>query len=162
MTRKMMSPAEACDVMDFLESLPWPLEKPEVQRSAAEKFGWTIEESRGKHYLVNSRTGLSEPDVSVISGPEHVLSVDMRTTDIMRNVTDESLEFLGDAFAQLVGEGEKRWGTPRVKRNGELQHALWQTPAAGRIRFTGSDMDVLIEYRTPQGTDLERREHRYG
>lgn len=161
MTWKAMTPAEACDVIDFLESAPWPLVKSEVQRSAAEAFGWTIEHSRGKQYLVNSVSGVSEPDVSVISNREHVLSVELRVTDIIRDVTEESRRFLDDAFAMLVREGHARWGAPSIERDGDLQHALWSTPADGRIRFTGSDMDVLIEYRTPQGTDLERRERRY-
>ncbi|WP_300266723.1 DUF6301 family protein [Microbacterium sp.] len=158
MTWKAMAPAEVCDVIDFFESLSWPFVKSQVQRQAAQRFGWTIEESRNKHYLVNTASALSEPDVSVISNREHVLSVDMRTTDIIRKVTEESRRFLDDLFAMLVREGETRWGAVRIVRDGDRQNALWDTPAGGRIRFTGSDMDILIEYRTPQGTELERRQ----
>lgn len=159
MTWMAMAPAEVCDVMDFLEAAAWPLEKSEAQQLLAERFGWTIEESRGKKYLVNSLSGMNEPDVSVI-GPGQVLSLDMRTTDIIREVTEETRQFLDDGFALLVREGESRWGAARVRRGDDLQHALWNTPGDGRIRFTGSDMDILVEYRTPQGTDLERRERR--
>lgn len=151
-----MGPDEVCDVIDFLDSAPWPLSRPEVHRLAAERFGWEIEESRGKEYLVNTVSCLSEADVSVASGHEYAMEVTMCATDVVRDVTEESRRFLADAHALLVREGQERWGAPRVKRDSERQRASWDTGAGGRVRFSGSDRSVRVSYRTPQDMELER------
>lgn len=159
MTWKAMTPVEVCDVIDELELASWPLSKAETHRLAADRFGWTVEERRGKEYLTNTVNALSLPGVTTATGKEYVMSVSLRSTDAIPDPTDESIRFVDDTFAGLVREGERRWGTARIVRD-SAQNAFWDTPRDGRIRFTGSELGIVVEYRTPQGTDLERRQNR--
>lgn len=161
MTWNAMDPAEVCDLLEFWDSAAWPLSQSDAQQLGVEQFGWTpLVTRRGIRYLDNPASGLNRSSIGLTAAGDHVMCVDMRATDAIKDVTDESLEFLGDRFALLVREGESRWGAARVVREDGRQNASWNTPGGGRIRLSASAMAVLAEYRTPQGTDLDQRERR--
>lgn len=162
MTWKVMPPAEVCDVMDFLTGLDWPLSRDEVQKLASERFGWTIESERGKQYLVNTVTGLSEQDVSIVDVDGQVHSVDFWVTDTTPPPTPESIAFLGDQFALLVREGESRWGQRAMDGDDYGTGASWNVPGDGRVSFSLLKRVVTATFSTPQGVNLDKKAARSG
>lgn len=161
MTWKAIAPVEVCDVMAFLESQAWPLERSELHRVAIERFGWATKEHRGKEQLLNAAADLTIPNVVTIDAGGEMMYVELRATDVIREITDESLKFLDDAFALLVREGESRWGVATISRDADEQRASWRTPHDARIRFAASQKSITVGYDTPQRIDLERRERRF-
>ena len=157
-----MPPAEACDVMDFVTGLSWPLSETVVQKLMSERFGWTIEIEGGKHYLVNTSTGLTEQDVTTIEVNGRVYSVDFWVTDATPPPTPESRAFLGDQFALLVREGASRLGKQTMDRGDQATGAAWDVPGGGRVRFSLSERSVSAFFRTPQGVESDRKAAFYG
>ncbi len=148
MTWKAMTAAEACDVADFWIAAAWPMTLPQtIDRAAG--LGWTVED---EDFLVNEVSGLSMPDVDTATLPSGELStLTYRTTDVIRNVTEESTAFLNDQFTVLVREGTQRWGRPKLARlKNNTQQARWEIPSGARVSARCSAMAVLVEFTTPQ------------
>lgn len=148
MTWKAMTAAEACDVADFWIAAGWPMTLAQTIDRAAE-LGWTVED---EDFLVNEVSGLSMPDVDTATLPSGELStLTYRTTDVIRNVTEESTAFLNDQFTVLVREGTQRWGRPKLARlRNDTQQARWEIPSGARVSARCSAMAVLVEFTTPQ------------
>jgi hypothetical protein len=154
---KAMTADEACDLVDFWESEPWPLTRDEVQQRAVEWFGWTIEVENGTSYLMNTVSGFTVPDVTTIGSRGDLSCVELDVADTIREVTRESRRFLGDAFALVVREGEKRWGAPGMRDSERASSATWDTASGAEISFSLSRRGLRAVFRTPQGVELDRK-----
>lgn len=154
---KAMTPSELCDLMDFWAAQPWPLSTDEVQRSAVEHLGWTTEVEEGTSYLLNTRSGLSVPDVSTIGSRGGLSHLSLRTSDVIRPVTPESTAFLGDSFALLVRAREAGWGAPTMRRREDLMSATWDLASGARVSFTCATRGLSAMFQTPQGVETDRK-----
>ncbi|MGV2985947.1 DUF6301 family protein [Microbacterium sp. AGC85] len=162
MAWKVMPPVDVCDVMDFFIALEWPLSRGEVQKTASERLGWTIEVENGVSYLVNSVTGLNHPDVRTPDIEGRVYSMDFWVTDSTPSPTPESTAFLGDHFTVLVREGSSRRGERALKRGEHATSASWEVPGGGTVRFNLLERAVTASFRTPQGVESDRNAAFYG
>ncbi|MFD4669903.1 DUF6301 family protein [Lentzea sp. NPDC058450] len=152
-----MTPAEACDLMDFWGAAPWPLTRDEVQELAVDRFGWTIEVDGGVRYLMNTVSGFTVPDVSAIGARRNLSYLGLHVADAIHEVTPASRRFLGDAFALMVREGESRWGVPAMSDREGVSSARWDTASGGRISFNLALKSLRARFETPQGIALDRR-----
>ncbi|MGO2933042.1 DUF6301 family protein [Microbacterium sp.] len=159
---KVMPPAEVFDVLDFAIGLDWPLSRDEVQKLAAERFGWTIETEDGKNYLVNTVAALTHSDVRTIDVKGQVYSSNFRVTDTTPPPTPESTAFLSDQFALLVREGVRRWGKQTMNHGQDATRASWHVPGDGRVSFSLLERSVSAFFRTPQGVESDRKAAFYG
>ncbi|MCD4853449.1 DUF6301 family protein [Arthrobacter sp. AK01] len=156
-TWKSMSPAEVCDLMDFWAAAAWPLTRDEVQRLAVERYGWSIEVEDDVPYLMNTVSGFTIPDVSTI-GSEGALSyISLRISDVIRRITPESTEFLGDNFALMVREGTERWGKQLMRASAGSESASWCLSSGARISLNCHPKSLSAMFQTPQGVELDRK-----
>ncbi|WP_185751188.1 DUF6301 family protein [Arthrobacter sp. 31Y] len=153
---KAMPPAEVCDLMDFWAAVAWPLTHEEVQRLAVERFGWSIEVEDGTRYLMNHVSGFTIPDVSTIGSKGDLSYITLRISDVIRQITPESTEFLGDNFALVVCEGRQRWGSPHIRKVQGGESASWNLPSGARITVNLNPKSLSAMFHTPQGVELDR------
>ena len=156
-TWKAMSPAEVCDLMDFWAAADWPLCEDEVQSLAVERFGWTIEVEDGVSYLMNTVSGFTIPDVSTIGSKGPLSYINLRLSDVIRRITPESTEFLGDNFALMVREGQQRWGNPTMRKPDGAESASWNLHSGARITLNCNPKSLSAMFQTPQGVELDRK-----
>jgi hypothetical protein len=157
MSWKVMTPVEVCDFMEFWDAAAWPLTRDEVQKLAVERFGWTIEVEDDVPYLMNTVSGFTIPDVSTIGSEGALSHLSLRVSDVIRQVTPESTEFLGDNFALMVREGEARWGRATMGTVAETTSASWDSPTGSRIVFSLAPKSISAMFLTPQGVELDRK-----
>lgn len=155
-----MTPVEACDLVEFWESEPWPLTRDQVQQRAVEWFGWTIEVEKGVSYLMNTVSGFTVADVSTIGSRGDLSYIKLNVADTIREVSVESRRFLGDTFALMVREAETRWGTPSMRDFEGTSSATWDTASGARISFNHALKSLSARFDTPQGVELDRRSER--
>jgi hypothetical protein len=155
-TWKAMPPAEVCDLMDFWGAAAWPLTQEQVQRLAVERFGWSIEVEDGTPYLMNHVSGFTIPDVSTIGSKGDLSYISLRISDVIRQITPESTEFLGDNFALLVREGQQRWGKAAMRTSDGADSASWNLPSGARITVNLNPKSLSAMFHTPQGVGLDR------
>lgn len=153
---KAMNAAELCDTMEFWASASWPLTRDEAQKLAIDRFGWTIEVENGTSYLMNTVSGFTITDVTMIDLKDVMMDLSLDVSDTIRDVTPESTAFLGDAFALMVREGESRWGTPTMTEFEDTVAAHWDVAGGARIEFTFLPKGLTAMYETPQGAELSR------
>ncbi|RDI24455.1 hypothetical protein DFR72_10935 [Lentzea flaviverrucosa] len=152
-----MTPAEACDLVDFWDAAPWPLTRDQAQQLAVDGLGWTTEVEDGVSYLMNTVSGFTVPDVSTIGSRGDLSYLSLDLADTIREVTRESRRFLGDAFALVVREAEIRWGTPVMRDSEQTTSATWDTASGGRISFRLAPRSLSAMFETPQGVELDRK-----
>ncbi|MFJ4223983.1 DUF6301 family protein [Microbacterium sp. NPDC089695] len=157
MSWKAMTPAEACDLMDFWAGLSWPLTRDEAQRLAVERLGWTTEVDGGKSYLMNTVSGFTVPDVSTIGARRHLNYVSLHLSDEIAAPSAQESAEMGDAFALIVREGTTRWGAPEHRDAAGTSSAIWSTADGARISISLSDAGIRGMFETPQGVAIERR-----
>lgn len=158
-----MSPADVCEVMDFLIAQSWPMPQAETQRLLVERFGWTIEREDGEDFLVNSVSGLNAPDVSTGEVKGWSTEVGLNVTDRTgATATPESEAFLGDAFAVVVREGEARWGEARLRRVEQTETATWDVAGGAQVDATRTARVVRVAFSSPQLVALNRRAEEFG
>lgn len=157
MTWKAMTPAEACDLMDFWAGVAWPLTRDEVQRLAVERFGWTIEVEDGTPYLMNTVSGFTVPDVSTIGARKQLAHLRLDLADEAPKDSAQDAERLSDAFTLFVREGASRWGDPALREREGTKTASWDAPNGGRISFSASDRTLSGMFETPHGVAVERK-----
>ncbi|MDI9628662.1 MAG: DUF6301 family protein [Acidobacteriota bacterium] len=156
MTWRVLSPVEVCDFLDFWRSQTWPMVAADTHALGAREFGWTLEVEDDEEYPMAYDYGLTIPDVSISSVREGVSRVGMWVSDVIREVTTESTNFLGDNYALMVREGASRWGKPSMYR-GVRRRATWEFDAGGKILLSLSDKAIVADFYTPQGVEVDRR-----
>ncbi|MFD5598604.1 DUF6301 family protein [Leucobacter sp. NPDC058333] len=161
MNWKAMAPADVCDIIDFWIGEAWPMSKGDAQQRAVQRFGWITEDENQETYLVNSVSSLSNADVMMIELKDQLMDCGLDVTDTIRDVTDNSLAFLGDAFTLIVREGKSRWGVPQLQDDGEVATARWEVTQTARVTVTRALRGVSVTYDTPQGAALARKMERY-
>lgn len=132
------APEQACDLVDYLISSPWPMTKDEFQERAVADLGWSIEVEKDKRYLMDTASGIRRPDVGVIDSNGAVGRVRVPLSDRASVDTEESRASVGDAFALTVAEGSRRWGPPTMARDGVHQSATWMNPDGSRTEITAA------------------------
>lgn len=154
---KALTPAQACDWTEFWMNKPWPIDKKQIAKYA-EQLGWTAEEEDDDIYLTDAVSGFSIPDVMTTSMPSgEVASIDFYVADVIRDVSDESIDFLSDQYTLIYREAEARWGAG--KQSATESHgssAVWDWEGKGRVTLSKSDRSVSINFDTPQFASVLR------
>jgi hypothetical protein len=96
---------------------------------------------------ISAQPNLSKGDLSYIS---------LRISDVIRQITPESTEFLGDNFALLVREGQQRWGKAAMRTSDGADSASWNLPSGARITVNLNPKSLSAMFHTPQGVGLDR------
>ncbi|SEC22194.1 DUF6301 family protein [Microbacterium hydrocarbonoxydans] len=157
MSWKVMTPAEVCDLMDFWIAAPWPLTQEETQKLAVERFGWTIEVENGTPYLMNTVSNFTFTDVMTTDSRGRMMHLTLDISDTIREVTEESTAFLGDAFTLMVREGSSRWGDPKNLKVKDTVSARWDVEGGARVTFNFAPKGLSARFETPQGAEVERK-----
>ncbi|WP_144876507.1 DUF6301 family protein [Microbacterium sp. 1.5R] len=157
MSWNAMTPAEACDLMDFWAGLPWPLTRDEAQQRAVEHLGWTTEVEDGKSYLINTVSGFTVPDVSTIGARRHLNYVSLHLSDETTTPSAEETAAMGDAFTLVVREGTARWGEPTQRESAGTTSAIWDVAGGARVSISLSPSGIRGMFETPQGVEVERK-----
>ncbi|MDQ0642118.1 DUF6301 family protein [Microbacterium murale] len=157
MVWKAMTPGEVCDLLAYFSDLPWPLSRAEVHRLAIEHFGWTAEIEDDEEFLVNSVSGLSDPDVATVASREWLSSLNLQVTDRIQDESAESAAFLGDVFTSVVREGAERWGGPAMERKKTQEVATWNMSSGGKASLTLLSRSVSVAFFTPQRVEADRK-----
>lgn len=157
-TWKSLPPAQVCDWAEFWMDAPWPMNEKETAEYAAQ-LGWTTEEEDGELYLVDLVSDLSMTDVDTATMPSgETASLQFRVTDVIRDITDESTEFLNDQYTLIYREAEARWGQATEKTvdsNGSM--ATWDSEGKGRITLMGLQRSISVNFDTPQYATVLRQ-----
>lgn len=153
-TWKTIPPAQACDWIEFWINAPWPMNEKETAEYAAQ-LGWTAEEDDGEIYLTDAVSGLSMDDVATAAMPSgETASIGFRLTDVIRDITDESDEFLNDQFTLVYREAQARWGN--TKQAG-TDSATWDWEDKARVTLTRLQRSVSVNIDTPSYAKVLRQ-----
>ena len=155
-TWKSIPPTQACDWIEFWMNAPWPMDEKQTAEYAAQ-LGWTAEEDEGEIYLTNVVSGLSIPEVMLVTMPSgEAASIDFHTTDAIRDITNESTEFLNDYYTLVYREAEARWGAGKQTTSADGSSAMWDLEDKGRVTLNKGARAVSINFDTPHYTAVLR------
>lgn len=122
----------------------------------AAQLGWTAEEDDGELYLIDAVSGLSMDDVTTATMPSgETGSIGFRLTDVIRDITDESTEFLNDQFTLTYREAEARWGVGKQETVEDKLSATWDSDK-GRVTLMALKRSVMVNFDTPQYAEVLR------
>lgn len=153
MTLKALTAVDACDILDFWVSAPWPMQIEQTHQYASQ-LGWTVEEEDGEKFLVNESSVLTEGFVDAnFTDSGDTAAITFYTTDVAKgDITDESTAFLNDQFTLLYREAISRWGAETKQTSSELdgRSIEWELPGdKGRIGISQLKRVVTADFSTP-------------
>ena len=154
-TWKSIPPTQVCDWIEFWMNAPWPMDEKQTAEYAA-RLGWTAEEDEGEIYLTDAVSGLSMPEATLVTMPSgETGSIGFRLTDVIRDITDESTEFLNDQFTLTYREAEARWGAGKQETVEGEPSATWDSDK-GRVTLMALKRSVMVNFDTPQYAEVLR------
>ena len=157
-TWKSIPPTQVCDWIEFWINAPWPMDEKETAEYAAQ-LGWTAEEDEGEIYLTDAVSGLSMDDVATATMPSgEIGSIGFRLTDVIRDITDESTDFLNDQFTLIYREAQARWGKAKQETTESGGgRATWDWEDKARVTLTRLNRSVSVNIDTPSYAKVLRQ-----
>jgi hypothetical protein len=158
MTWNAMAPAEPWEIVDRFRELPSEATATQAQEFAVRQLGWTVDDSDDdpEGRLRNTVAGLSRPHVVTI-GEDRLSTVRCFASDLIRDETRESIEFLGDLFTLVVREGARRFGAPRHRHERTCWDVSWDLPDGGGVVVRLLPSSVGLTYYTPYRIERNRK-----
>ncbi len=156
---RAIDPGRVCDIMTVWEAAPWPLREADALDYGIKTLGWVPTEQEDAMFLRNTTDPVSNDFVTIVSGRGDLTTqISFRVTDIIREITDESLAWLRDQLTLLIREGTTRWGKPKLSTlDSGSRVAEWDLPGGARIAFSETQRSVSARFITPDYADVLRQ-----
>ncbi len=159
MTWRAIDPGRVGDIMTVWDAAPWPMTKPETLEYGVNTFHWQIGIEEERPFLRNTVDDVPNERVSVIGGDDRpTTQISFGVTDIIREITDESLTWLRDQLTLLIREGTTRWGKPKlITLKSGNRVAKWDLPGGARIAFSETQHAASVDFYPPDYADVLRQ-----